>query len=450
MKLKNILLLLALGMLFACEPKVDDFTTTAGSADFSNYVAIGNSLTAGYTSGDLFKSGQENSYPAMLAYQFEAAGGGEFKQPLMFDEYGFGKRMLLDASIPGPVSAGVAPDERNYTSIATMGPFNNMGVPGAKSFHLLAEGYGALNPYYGRFATGTTSAVLNDAVAQNPTFFTCWIGANDVLGYALEGGAADSITDPALFQMALSAILQGMTSNDAKGAIANIPSITGIPFFKYMNTRVPYNALVLDAESAAMLNYAFEQFELYLASQGVTWDYGFNFTEGPNAFVVSDKSLPLPAPFNVRQMIPGELFLLTLPTDSLQMGMGSVDAGGESPLPWGIPDKYVLLADELTSIDQALGAYNETIEAMAGQFNLAFVDMYDKFTEFGTGGVTIDGILFTSDFITGNAFSLDGVHLTAQGYTITANYFIDAINTKYGAGLKHLSPRLYPGIYYYH
>jgi len=51
MKLRNILLLLALGMLFACEPKIDDFTTTSGGADFSNYVAIGNSLTAGYADG---------------------------------------------------------------------------------------------------------------------------------------------------------------------------------------------------------------------------------------------------------------------------------------------------------------------------------------------------------------------------------------------------------------
>lgn len=448
MKLKNILLLLALGMLFACEPKVDDFTTTAGSADFSNYVALGNSLTAGYTDGDLFKSGQENSYPAMLAYQFEAAGGGEFKQPLMFDEYGFGKRMLLDASIPGPVSAGVTPDERNFTSIATMGPFNNMGVPGAKSFHLLAEGYGALNPYYGRFATGTTSTVLNDAVAQNATFFTCWIGANDILAYALEGGASDSITNPALYQMALGATLQGMTANGAKGAIANIPDIMDIPFFKYMNTRVPYNALVLDAESATQLNYAYEQFELYLASLGVTWDYGFNFTEGPNAFVVSDKSLPLPPPFNVRQMLPGELFLLTLPTDSLPMGMGSVNSGGENPVPWGIPDEYVLLNYELDDINQALGAYNETIIALANQFDLALVDMNYNFNEVA-GGVEVDGIMFTSDYITGNAFSLDGIHLTAQGYVLAANYFIDAINAKYGAGLTHLSPRLYPGIYYY-
>jgi len=67
MKLKNIILLLALGMLFACEPKVDEFTTTGGSADFSNYVAVGNSLTSGYTDAELFKSNK--NVDAVIVYK---------------------------------------------------------------------------------------------------------------------------------------------------------------------------------------------------------------------------------------------------------------------------------------------------------------------------------------------------------------------------------------------
>jgi len=44
---------------------------------------------------------------------------------------------------------------------------------------------------------------------------------------------------------------------------------------------------------------------------------------------------------------------------------------------------------------------------------------------------------------------LDGVHMTAQGYSMAANFFIEAINDKYGSGITTVSPRLYPGIYYY-
>ena len=51
---------------------------TSGTADFSKYVALGDSFAAGYSDGALFKKGQENSYPNLLAQQFAAAGGGVF------------------------------------------------------------------------------------------------------------------------------------------------------------------------------------------------------------------------------------------------------------------------------------------------------------------------------------------------------------------------------------
>lgn len=452
MNIRNILLLLLVGFLFSCEPSLDEFTTTAGSADFSKYVAIGNSLTAGFADGDLYRSGQENSYPAILAYQMEAAGGGEFKQPLMFDEYGFGNRRLLDASIPAPVLAGVTPSEQNFVSIAGEGPFNNMGVVGAKSFHLVpgAEAYSNLNPYYRRFAAQPgVSTVLGEAMAQNPTFFTVWIGSNDVLFYAYDGGTIDSITNPALLQQAIGGVLTGMTSNGAKGAIANIPNITDIPFFTYANNPqvLGYDGLAVSAEQADLLNGAFQLYEAKLLEYGIVYDYPFNFQEGRNAFLVSDETIPLPAPFNVRQMTSDELFLLTIPKDSLYVGMGSVSM--ETSMPWGIPDKYFLSSAEIVEIETATAQYNQIIAGLAEQFGLALVDMNDHMNTLATTGITVDGINFTSAFITGKAFSLDGIHLTAQGSAMVANFFVDAINAKYGSDLRHVSPRLYPGIYYF-
>lgn len=450
MKTPHILLLLALMSLMACQPEIDKFTTSAGQADFFTYIAVGNSLTAGYADGELYRSGQENSYPSILAYQMKAAGCSQFRQPLMYDEYGFGKRLLLNASIPGPVPAGGVPDQRNFESIAALGPFHNMGVPGAKSFHLLVPGYATLNPYFGRFATNPSTTVLGDAAAINPTFFSCWIGNNDVLAYALTGGSADSITDINTFSFAINTILQTLTANGAKGVVANIPDITTIPYFTFMNTKLPYNGLMLDATTAATLNGAYAAFEQYLGSLGVTWSYGFNFAAGPNAFVVTDETLPLPAPFNVRQMKANELFLLTLPTDSIiNHGMGTVNLAGPAPVPFGIPDNFFLSEGEIGEIVTATQQFNEVIASLAGTYELALVDINGKLNQVATTGITVDGINFTDTFVTGNTFSLDGVHSTAQGYAVVANFFIEAINAKYNADLKPVSPRLYPGIYYY-
>ncbi len=61
---------------------------TSGTADFSNYVAVGNSITAGYSDNALFIDGQTNSFPNMLAGNFALAGGGAFTTPFMADNLG--------------------------------------------------------------------------------------------------------------------------------------------------------------------------------------------------------------------------------------------------------------------------------------------------------------------------------------------------------------------------
>ena len=177
----------------------DPISYSSGSADFSNYVALGNSLTAGYSDAALFIDGQTASFPNMLAGSFMEAGGGNFNIPFMADNLGgmtlqgnpgAGNRLILDFSTGSPRPIPVSGQGTTEILNALSGSFNNMGVPGAKSFHLVAPGYGnaagvavgLANPYYARFASSASATVLGDAVAQGPTFFTLWLGNNDLLG----------------------------------------------------------------------------------------------------------------------------------------------------------------------------------------------------------------------------------------------------------------------------
>ena len=114
-------------------------TFSAGTADFSKFVAIGNSLTAGFQDGALYNAGQANSLPAQMAQSFAAVGGGAFNQPDINSVNGFNSafsdvgsgviagRTLLDTSIPGPVpTQGELP-----TAFAgNRAALNNFGVPG--------------------------------------------------------------------------------------------------------------------------------------------------------------------------------------------------------------------------------------------------------------------------------------------------------------------------------
>lgn len=63
-----------------------------------------------------------------------------------------------------------------------------------------------------------------------------------------------------------------------------------------------------------------------------------------------------------------------------------------------------------------------------------------------TTGYNYNGIAISNKFITGNAFSLDGIHLTPMGYAIMANIFIDAINAKYNTVLEKVDAAQYPAV----
>src|SRR5690554_2077491 len=196
MKRYQSLLLAAFAFSFAaCEPEfeneVNNETYSSGEADFTTYVAVGNSLTAGYMDGTVFKSGQQNSFPNLLAKQFSIVGGGHFSQPSFADDandlggllfngqpiQGFPTRMaiLMTAESSGPVNLSGTPSIE--VSDLQQTAYNNMGVPGAKSFHLVVPGYGNIaalatgraNPYFVRHATSPQATILKNAIDRKST-----------------------------------------------------------------------------------------------------------------------------------------------------------------------------------------------------------------------------------------------------------------------------------------
>jgi hypothetical protein len=432
-RMKFNIIILALAVLaFACKPMIDVPAPSAGTANFTTYVSLGNSLTSGYADGDLFRSGQLNSYPSMLATQFSYVGRmGDFKQPLMVDETGFGNRVKFTgmvAGVPTIVPYGAA-NPANFASIATAGPYYNMGVPGAKSYHLPAAGYGNpangagnYNPYFARFAANpATSSILSDALALHPTFYSLWIGNNDVLLYAIDGGngGADAITSLATFTASVTATVTALKATGAKGVMANIPDISSLPFF---NT-VPYNPLLItDAASLTALNAAYGNGAL-----------GITFTSGYNRLVIAD---PL-APMGMRQIKSTELVLLSLPTDSLKLkGWGT-----QKP----VPAKYILDETELANIRAATTNFNASLATIATANNIPLIDMNAKLMQM-KAGMVISGMKFNTSFISGGLFSLDGIHLTPRGYAIVANYFIDGINSFYNSTVPKVEISGFPGI----
>lgn len=261
-----------LAMAMACEPEIDrerpSYEEARGEADFSTYVALGNSLTAGYANNALYREGQLNSYPAIIAEKIAyITPGFEFNQPLMPEGNGVG--FIGGTSIGRLELLSTDPLQLSPTTPSSgwenpvQGPVHNLGVPGAQVSHLLAPGFGNpaqgpgnFNPYYARFAASAQSSVVQQAISLEPTFFTLWIGNNDVLGYALAGGAGNaSITPVGEFSTYYQAIIQALLAArpEMEGAVANIPDVTMIPYVSFIR----YNQLDLDAGQAEQANQTY-------------------------------------------------------------------------------------------------------------------------------------------------------------------------------------------------
>lgn len=432
---------LAMVAFASCKPNLDTSAPSAGTMDLSRYVAVGNSLTAGYADGSLYLSGQKSSYPEMLAQQFRMVGGGDFKTPFLTGENGFPFRKRVLAITPsctgvsslGPVledsAAQAASLAANTVTVKDAGPYNNTGVPGIRAIDYLVPTYGNLNPYSKRFFSNPLGSPLSEINQLNATFFTAWIGNNDVLAYALAGGTGkgsdgtpfdqNSISSVQLFAMAVDSVLNRMTANGAKGAVINIPDVTSIPYF---NT-IPAKGLTLNAADAAALTARYA-------------GTGISFSEGANYWVVRDTTVPV---IRMRQLTAGEYLILTLPQDSLKC------AGWGTAVP--IPMSYVLDAREVANVKTATTIFNNLLKEGAAKRQLAFVDM-NSYLRTLNSGIMFNGVTFNATFVSGGAFSLDGIHLTPRGYAFAANEIIRTINRYYTASIPTLDVNKYNGIKY--
>jgi hypothetical protein len=143
-------------------------------------------------------------------------------------------------------------------------------------------------------------------------------------------------------------------------------------------------------------------------------------------------------------MKQGELVLLSVPQDSLKCGgWGIISPWSFMPTP--IPDQFILTADEVGAIQTAVQGFNETIKGLAATSGLAVCDMNENLKTLQSG-IVWDAIKMNTRFITGGVFSTDGLHLTPRGNAVAANFFIDAINAKYGSTIPHVNVSAYPGL----
>lgn len=442
--------------LTACSPKSDTpigtgdagTITTAGTP--IRYVALGNSLTAGYQSGAVVWSDVDVAYPVLMARAMGITigdGADQFQYMRFAQGQGIGTRQIL---VPAGASftLGTAQNFGSAPSNATLArPYNNLGVPGAvlADMHPPTTGVEALlatarqsparNPFFGAVlrnpAFGRT--LVDQAAALNPNLVTLFIGNNDVLGYSSSGGTSgtnvqflttgqnprptESDRFASQFNALLDTIMRRMPN--ARVIVGNVPNVLFAPYFQA-------RPLI---QGALPANFPLQE----------------NGRPTLNGLVVRSSL----SPGGLRRISSADLILLpaisALPA-LLAQGVGTSLA---NPL----PDALVLDSLEIIVARNATTDFNNAITGAIARYQsptkrAALFDANATLADVAARGYTMPGLgsSITVAFISGGFFSLDGVHPSSRGYGAIATEMLRAINREFGSNFPFVDIRSLPAI----
>lgn len=419
-----------------------------GGGTITKYVAIGNSLTAGYQSNGLYASAQNYAFPKLIASQIQMAGASiaNFELPWWSDPGTPGadgkasRYEVITLAGPGgsPLIGPRGLPAGSPTNLTLARPYDDLGVPGAVIFDFLdntdfaTKALQRSNPLFLAILRNSAlgSSILAQARALHPDLVTFWLGNNDVLGFATSGGVSPSApTSAAAFAFLYSQALDSLRAAlpNARIVVANIPDVTTIPFFTTLGPKI-----AASLPSGILLRYQMHG-ETGVGSGSTRFADAVNplitltgsayasLLGHPTGQWYRDKGIPVAAPIDTTKPF-----------------------GLDPRNPW--PDALVLDAGEQLTAGSAVSSFNITIAAVAGARNAALVDINGFFNIIRVQGFYSGGEKFTADYLSGGLFSLDGVHPSSRGQGVVANEFIKVMNARFAMSIPLVDISTIPGI----
>ena len=397
------LALLALGATSCFDDDADEVLGPRPiDAIFASYVALGNSITAGFQSSGISDATQRQSFAFLLAQQ-------------MNTRYMYAS--LRSPGCPPPIinfqtqarpagTSGTTCALRDSTRLTDI--LTNVAVPGHTSFDPTDEdGATTPNPLTSFILGGETQ--VEKALKASPTFASIWIGNNDVLGFAVGNGttaALAGMTSAAQFQTNYTAMLNQLTSGapGIRGVLVGVVQVANAPIM------FPAAAL-----------------------QNATFKGGFDAIAGTVTTV--DPSC-LPGGAGATSVI-NTFLAFQIRTAAHPPIIACVPGGATGALPAPVGDILVLHPAEQTTIADRITAYNAHIQAEADRIGFAYYDPNPTLVTLKTAGTLIRPFPnFAATGTFGTGMSLDGVHPAAGVHREIANALIAVINAEYGTSLQ--------------
>lgn len=386
--------------------------------DLSRLIIVGDSLSAGVQNIGLVDYQQQTGYVAVLARQ-----AGIYKDLLMPLVASPGMPPVIGILQAGPIPVIGVQSLANLKYDLThprltpqpCPPGNptcqptNLSVPGftveqALEFRPSTDPAAPGPEQWGNIVLGSAPFVngsprptmIEQAVMQNPTTTLVWLGNNDALIGSMVG-IPQQITPPARFEELFGTILDQLCKKDPKSGnctsstsliTATIPDVTAIPFF------TPVDEIA----------------ELF----GVSTRTLMSKTGLQNGDFVRRSALPV-----IQKIVNGET-------------SGPLEGNCPSPI-YALPVAEVpciFRAADVAFVQANINAYNDAIARQSAAHDAFVLDTHGLLETLRDKGYKIRNVRLTTSYL-GGIFSADGIHPSATGYAIVANFIIDALNKEF-------------------
>jgi hypothetical protein len=433
--LKRALRVLAAGGLLAaggCVGDGDALLPSRPPADggplFQRYVALGNSITAGYISGGITASTQRQSYANLLAVR---AGVQNWGMPLL-------AAPGCPPPFTGPLTpSGAAPSCQRLEGAAGNPPLvQNLAVPGVRIADLFRIPPGAVGQLHTLLVGHRTQA--GAMVAARPSFVSVWIGNNDALAAAVGGvlgpqaaGADSTLTPRVRFQAHVDQLVTALRASGAQDVliVGVVDAVTAAPilqpgafFFAARDAQGTFQGKPVNVNCSPLTALGQQNpLAANMVSFQILGDTRFpEINCDPNAFPAADPRrgvylLDTQEQAIVRQRV--QQFNAALATAAVANG-------------WMYGDPNQILAPLLTQPNaqgrfdfvrkcQLLATATTPLELQAAVLN----------------SCPVSGPTGAPNFF-GSLISFDGVHPSAAAHTFLAGTFAAAINARHGTTLS--------------
>ena len=386
---------LAAVFLTACPPGEDPDPERRA---FRRYVSMGTSISEGWQSDGVVYSSQVNAWPARLARQARVEFGTPQIQapgcnPPLIAPLQLGRRLVGSASQPSTTCAPL------YPGITL--PQNNVAISGATTSEALNRTASA-TPATTRDSLYTRTLAVGQSqvtamMAQDPTFVSVELGANEVLGAATSGIVAPGQTfvPYSAWEPVYTQVIDSVEATGARALLVTVPLVASIPSMRR------------GSEVWAERN-TFAAFHV----------------------AVNANCSTAPGSDNI-------LFVAQLALRKVAEGRGRAQQGAPpadlscADVP-GTPD-FILTPADTALLNGVVRQMNERISALASANGYALLDA-NEVLGFIVGARAPYSLAaqLSCNIPYGQYISLDGVHPSNQGHILITNAAVEAVNARYG------------------